>query len=37
MILADFLGTTWFVALIALVGVLAGAWLFRKYGHKLLK
>jgi hypothetical protein len=37
MILADFLGTTWFIALVALIGVLGGAWLWRRYGHKLLK
>jgi hypothetical protein len=35
MILADFLGTTWFIALIGLVGIIAGAWLWKMYGHKI--
>jgi hypothetical protein len=35
MILADFLGTTWFIALVAVIGILAGAWLYKKFGHKL--
>jgi hypothetical protein len=35
MILADFLGTTWFIALVAVIGILAGAWLHKKFGHKL--
>lgn len=35
MTLADFLGTTWFIILLGLIGVLAGAWLWKQYGHKI--
>jgi hypothetical protein len=35
MILADFLGTTWFIALVAVISIIAGAWLYKKFGHKL--
>lgn len=34
-LLADILGTTWFAILIAVLGLVAGAYLWRKYGSKL--
>jgi hypothetical protein len=35
MILADALGTTWFIALVASVSVALGWWLKSKYGSKV--
>lgn len=35
MILADALGTVWFTALVAIVGLAAGWYLCKKYGSKL--
>jgi UPF0716 family protein affecting phage T7 exclusion len=37
MILADFLGTTWFITLVVVLAALGGAWAFKKHGHKLFK
>ena len=34
-LLADVLGTTWFMFLISVLCLAAGAYLWRKYGHKL--
>lgn len=34
-LLADILGTTWFIVLVSVLGLAAGAYLWRKFGHKL--